>query len=177
MRQVLVALDLRHSRRRGTAVVPVRDIECGYLLKGALQGIDFGLISDHPDRVGDLIVGYKIHVGFSGTDVVYNLIYCGACAIRHEDRSSVGASFEDMASAIILFSLARLLVLFDDACVVLGDARSRHNTCLFAAIHALPVDVERLILVKGQHTVIDHLGKVLASLSVDLIGVEMGAFR
>ena len=154
-------------------MVPVGDVDGIHAGKSLLNSGDFVRIRDQPDAVAHVSRGNKIADGrllhVSGLDLADPVIV----SVGQEDRPGVGAAGVHVADAVLLLVGSRVLVLADDAALVVVRGRQRRDAGLRAAVHRLRVDVEGGRVVLHQQFLADPVVQQIGRGCVYLVAVEI----
>ena len=156
----------------GGAVVAVGD-------EGARDGLEGGEerggVAHAPDGVADAVRGDEVaERGLRGLGLDEG-VDRGEVLVAEEDLAGVGARLEDVARAVVLLVLARLLVAQDRAGGVVVDRAAGDDGRLRRAAHRLAVEVERRRLLADEAPVADERRERPLRLRVDRRGVRVGA--
>ena len=139
-------------------MVTVGHVEFRDPAAGLHQGVPVDGIAHHPHDVLDAV----------GRDEIVRRLCCGESLNQHIDlgsrlvgqknRSGIGVERIHVAGAVVLLDPPRILMLFDQAGLVLVDTGARNKTGLHVVPHALPVEIERRTrLVKKDAVILEAL--------------------
>ena len=147
----------------GGAMVAVRDVE----LLDAAEGLHDGrglLGGGRPDGVADAIGSGEAEEGLAGARSLGRGgdqgVDAGVRRVGQEDGAGLGAQLHDVARAVVLLVLPRLLVLEDDVVLVLVHGERGGDARLDVGAHLEPVQVEGRSVLDEQRGGVAEAGEV-----------------
>ena len=161
------------ARRGRGSVMAIGHVERRDRGEALGHGSDLGGIRDDPERVFDPVAGDEVVGGRSSAHDVDDAVELIDRSVGQEHRLRVRVGLGDVAGPIVLLVGARVLVLLDEALLVLAHAAERDQACLDVLAHALLVDVQAGSRVPHQHAVGNEAPQVVAPLRVDAVVVHI----